>query len=201
MRRLLLGVLLGALVTQAPGLAATFREGGLTVRVDPPHAPQARAIDGILGVVVRSPECRDLALVILTPGPPCRVTRAHAHNLLVNTGEQYLVDAWRGAVTLSNMRFHGLGSSGAAAAETDTGCLAEFTTTRASGTLVAGASPNILQSVGVNTIAGAQTLREFCFMSQAAVPGGIMWSRVTLVAPIAGPAGGTVTTTYEITFE
>src|SRR2546426_2785014 len=66
-------------------------------------------------------------------------------NALPDAGEAYFVDSWRGLQTLSNARFHGLGSSATAFAESQTGCVSELTTAyqtdnvRATGTLEVGA--------------------------------------------------------------
>jgi len=139
--------------------------------------------------------------------PSCARTAAHLlQNLIVDAGEQYLVGAWIGTQTLPNMKFHGLGSSATAAAETQTGCLAEFSTqyqpdnTRATGTLLVGAAPNIILTVGTNTFDVGVTVREWCLMSTAGVGTGVMWSRIVVPDTVV-PINGSVATTYNLTIE
>lgn len=127
-------------------------------------------------------------------------------NLIVNAGENYLVDAFQNSTEPENLRFHGIGIGAVAAAETDTGCGTELTTqynpdsTRATGSLTEGASTNIFRTVGTNTVDAAVAITEFCLMSQAAVPGGTMWSRVVFSA-INLASGDSLQTTYDLTVE
>jgi hypothetical protein len=104
------------------------------------------------------------------------------------------------------MRYHALGTSATAIDETQTSLVGELTSqynpnnTRATGTLTEGGSANIFQTVGSNTLDAGVTVQEWALMSQAAVPGGTMWSRV-LTGSVAVASGGTVTTTYALTIE
>lgn len=128
-------------------------------------------------------------------------------NLIVNAGENYLVDAFQGTVEPENLRYHGIGTGSVAAAETDTGCGTELTTqynpdnTRATGSLTEGASTNIFRTQGTITVDATVTVAEFCLMSQAATGGGTMWSRV-LISPTVGlTSGDSLATTYDLTVE
>jgi hypothetical protein len=141
--------------------------------------------------------------------PACHRLVSHLlPNLIVDTGEQYLVGAWLGTRTLSDMKYHGVGTSSVASAEPQTGCQAELTTeytqdnVRATGTLLVGSSPNILQSVGANPLDGSPstTVREWCLMSAAPVGTGIMWSRIVLPDTVV-PQNGVIVTTYNLTIE
>ena len=122
-------------------------------------------------------------------------------------GEAYLVDVWRGLQPFSNARYHGLGSSATAFAESQTGCVSEITTAytpdnvRATGTLAVGATPSVFKSVGLNVIdQPGVTIREFCLMTNANVGQGTVIARV-LLTPFAAPLGSTITTTYLVTIE
>jgi len=128
-------------------------------------------------------------------------------NAWPDAGEAYLVDAWRGLVPLPNARFHGLGTSATAFAESQTGCLSELgaaytpDNVRATGTLEVGATPSVFGTVGVNLIdQPGITIREMCLMTNANVGQGTVIARV-LLTPVATPPGSTVTTTYTVTFE
>lgn len=127
-------------------------------------------------------------------------------NLIVNTGENYLVDAFQNTTEPENLKFHGIGTGAVAAAETDTGCGTELTTqynpdnTRATGSLEEGASTNIFKTVGTNTVDAAVAITEFCLMSQAATGGGTMWTRIVFAQVNLG-SGDSLQTTYELTVE
>lgn len=130
-----------------------------------------------------------------------------AYALIVNAGENFLVDAFQGTVEPEILRYHGLGTSTTAPAETDTGCGTELTTqynpdsTRATGTLTEGSGTNVFRTVATNTVDATVTIGEFCLMSQAATGGGTMWSRV-LVSPTVGlNSGDSLQSTYDLTVE
>jgi hypothetical protein len=127
-------------------------------------------------------------------------------NLIVNAGEGFLVDAWQNLVELELMRNHGIGTGTVAAAETDTALGTELTTqynpdnTRATGSLTEGASPNIFRTVGTNTVDAAVAATEWGLFSQAAAPGGTLWSRVVFTV-INLASGDSLQTTYDLTVE
>lgn len=127
-------------------------------------------------------------------------------NTIVNAGENFMVDAFQNLVELEILKYHGLGTSSAAIAETDTGCTTELTTqystdnTRATGTTTEGSGTNVYRTVATNTVDAGVTIQEFCLMSQAAVGGGVMWSRI-LTGSIALNSGDSLQTTYDLTVE
>lgn len=189
--------------------------GALTLALMALFAPaQAQQRTDELGVTVTAPAQSPkkngmkgtgvLKLEVSVAGKP--IAMVSALNAWPNSGEQYLVDSWRGLQTLSNARYHALGTSATAFAETQTACVAEFTgeyqtdNQRAQGTLAVGASPNVFRTVGTNVIDIATTVREFCLMTAQTVGTGVAITRI-LVTPTAVPANATVTTTYEVTFE
>ena len=127
-------------------------------------------------------------------------------NTIVNVGENFMVDAFQNSVELETLKYHGLGTSSGAIAETDTGCTTELTTqystdnTRATGTTTEGTGTNVYRTVATNTVDAGVTIQEFCLMSQAAVGGGVMWSRI-LTGSIALNSGDSLQTTYDLTVE
>jgi hypothetical protein len=128
------------------------------------------------------------------------------HNLIVNAGEAFLVDAWQGLVTLSDMKYHAIGTGTTAAAETDTACQTELTTqynpnsTRATGTLAEGTSSNIFKTVGTNAVDATVSITEFCLMSNATVGSGTMWTRIVFAA-VSLVSGDELRSTYQLTIE
>lgn len=131
-------------------------------------------------------------------------------NTIVNAGENLLEDCFENntgtaCTTVANLEFHGLGTSSAAIAETDTGCTTELTTqynpdsTRATGSQTNNGN-NIYRTVGTNTVDAGVTINEFCLMSQAATGGGTMWTRI-LTGAIALSASDSLQTTYDLTIE
>ena len=153
----------------------------------------------------------------------CRVTGVRlARNVIVNAGEQYLVDLWREAIrghrttagggttypgSLSDFRFHACGSEDTATAEAHTGLVSECTTQtdannlRQFGTLIAGASPNILRSQATIAFDATDVITEWGLFHTAAVNTGHMWSRVVVSPGIGVNSGDSVTFTYDLTIE
>ena len=130
----------------------------------------------------------------------------HSPNLIVNAGENFLVDAWQNSVELENMKYHGIGTTNTAAAEGDTALAAELSTvynpdnTRATGSLTEGASANIFRTVGTNTVDGSAAVVEWGLFSQAATGGGTLWSRVVF-STINLASADSLQTTYDLTVE
>lgn len=131
-------------------------------------------------------------------------------NQIINAGETALRDCFGGTGTptctpVQNFKYHGLGTSSAAIAETDTGCTTELTTqynpdsTRATGTQTNNGA-NVYRTVATNSIDATVTVQEFCLMSQAATGGGTMWTRI-LTGGISLVSGDSVQTTYDLTIE
>jgi hypothetical protein len=131
-------------------------------------------------------------------------------NQIINAGETALRDCFGGTGTptctvTQAFKYHGLGTSSAAIAETDTGCTTELTTqynpdsTRATGSQTNNGA-NIYRTVGTNTVDAGVTINEFCLMSQAATGGGTMWTRI-LTGAIALSSGDSLQTTYDLTIE
>jgi hypothetical protein len=126
--------------------------------------------------------------------------------LIVNAGENFLVDAWQNSVELETMKFHGIGTGTVAAAEADTALGTELTTqynpdnTRATGSLTEGAGTNVFRTVGTNTVDAAVAITEWGLFTQAATGGGTIWSR-TVFSAINLSSGDSLQTTYDLTVE
>lgn len=131
--------------------------------------------------------------------------RGERKNLIINTGESFLVDAWQNLVELEIMRYHGAGVGTVAAAEADTGLGSELTTqlnpdsTRATGTLAENAT-NIFESVGTLTVDAAVAVTEWGLFSQSATGGGVLFSRVVFSA-INLASGDSIQFTWRLTVE
>jgi len=128
------------------------------------------------------------------------------NNLIVNTGEDFMVDVFQASTNaLSTLRYHGVGDGSAAAAETDTALGSAFTTElstdniRCTGTQGQNGS-NVYQTVCTNTFDASVTVKEFGLFSNATVGSGVMWSRI-LTGDITLASSDTIQTTYELTVE
>jgi hypothetical protein len=127
-------------------------------------------------------------------------------NTVVNEGETALRDCFiaSSCVDVQAFKYHGLGTSSAAIAETDGGCTTELTTqynpdsTRATGTQTNNGA-NVYRTVGTNTVDGAATIEEFCLMATAS-GAGTMWTRI-LTGTIVLAGGDGLQTTYDLTIE
>lgn len=159
------------------------------------HQPQGR-----IGGILKAQVIRDGKIVL----------EKSYHNQIVNAGETALRDCFGGTgtptcTTVQNFKYHGLGTSSTAIAETDTGCVTELTTqynpdsTRATGSQTNNGA-NVYRTVGTNAVDATVTIQEFCLMSQASTGGGTMWTRI-LTGGISLVSGDSVQTTYDLTIE
>jgi len=128
------------------------------------------------------------------------------HNLIVNTGEQYMVDVFQAStLALSQLRYHAIGDGSAAVAETDTNLGSAFTTelatnsVRCTGTQGQNGS-NVYQTICSHVIDAAVVVEEWGLFNEVTVGCGVMWSRV-LTGPITLASTDRLTTTYELTVE
>jgi hypothetical protein len=124
--------------------------------------------------------------------------------VVTTAGVNFLVDALQGTVEPEILRYHGIGTGGAAEAVGNTGLTTELTTeyttnnTRGTGTLTEGASANIFRTVGSNPVDATVAITEHGVFSQAATGGGTMLDR-SLFAAVNGVSGDTYESTYEFT--
>lgn len=130
-------------------------------------------------------------------------------NTIVNEGENVLEDCFEAntgsaCTQVALFKFHGIGSSSAAIAETDGGCTTEATTeynpnsTRATGTQTNNGA-NIYRTVATNTVDASFTVEEFCLMD-VNTGAGNMWTRI-LTGTISLGSGDGLQTTYDLTIE
>lgn len=104
-----------------------------------------------------------------------------------------------------NFYYHGIGTGGAAEGVGNTALTTEITTeyavdnTRPTGTHVQGASANIYQTVGTNTVDGSVACTEHGVFNQAATGGGTLLDR-TLFSVINLASGDSLVSTYNLTF-
>ena len=161
-----------------------------------PGGRESLKMSGTITVEVRNPQ-GEVRYVTTVP------------NNIPNTAETALRDCFGGTGTptctpVQNFKYHGIGTSSQAVAETDTGCITELTTqyqtdnTRATGTQTNGGA-DIYRTVATNTVDASVTINEFCLMSQAATGGGTVWTRA-LIGPVSLVSSETITTTYNVTF-
>jgi len=130
---------------------------------------------------------------------------AFGPNLIVNTGEAFLVDAWQNIVELEIMRFHGCGTGVVAAGETDSALGTESTTalnpdnTRATGSLTE-ASASVFRTVGTLTFDATAAITEWGLFSLSGTGTGVMWSRIVFAA-INVASADSIQFTYDLTVE
>lgn len=130
-----------------------------------------------------------------------------SYKLVTDAFVAALVDALDVGVgfTLSNFRYHGIGTGTTAEAQTQTALVTELTTeytgnVRATGTATQP-SANIYTSTGTNTLdSGTPALREHAVFTQAATGGGTMLDRSLFAAiNLDGTVGDGLTSAYSLT--
>jgi len=125
--------------------------------------------------------------------------------VVTDAGVAFLVDAWQNSVELENMKYHGVGTGTAAEDAADTALQTESTTiinpnsTRATGSLTEGATPNVFRSVATVVFDGAGAITEHGLFSQAATGGGTLWDR-SVFSPINVVSADGIQFTYDVTF-
>lgn len=128
-----------------------------------------------------------------------------SYRVVTTTGVGYIVDAWQNSVELEAMKYHGCGTGAGAEGAAETALVTECTTalnpdsTRATGTLAEGASPNIFSTVGTLTFDNTAAVIEHGLLSQAATGGGVLWDR-SLFTAINVISGDSIQFTYQVTF-
>jgi hypothetical protein len=125
--------------------------------------------------------------------------------VVTDTGVGFIVDAFQNLVELENMKYHGVGTGGAAEAVGNTALTTELTTqynpdnTRATGTTIEGATANIYRTVATNNFDATVAITEHGIFSQAAVGGGVLLDR-SLFSAINLVSGDGLQTQYDLTF-
>ena len=126
---------------------------------------------------------------------------------VTTVGVNFIVDAYHNLVELEIMRYHGIGTGGAAEGAGNTLLTTELTTeynpnsTRATGSLTEGGTANVFRTVGTNTLdSGTPSITEHGIFDSAAAAGGVLLDR-TLFTAIAlnGVNGDGLQSTYDHT--
>lgn len=105
--------------------------------------------------------------------------------VVTNNGVAYIVQCFlgTGGYNLNDLKYHGIGTGATAENVTDATLVTELTTqynpnsTRATGTMVIGASANIFRTAATNTVDSAVAITEHGIFSQAATGGGTLYDR------------------------
>jgi hypothetical protein len=125
--------------------------------------------------------------------------------VVTDTGVQFIVDAFQNLVELENMKYHGVGTGGAAEAVGNTALTTELTTqyavsgTRPTGTLgEKSATPNCYETTATITVSAPVALTEHGVFSQATV-GGVLIDR-TLFSVVNLASAESLAATYDLTF-
>lgn len=126
------------------------------------------------------------------------------YKVVTDAGVGAIVDAFQNTFEVENFNYHGIGTDNTAEDAGDTALGTELTTeynpdnTRATGSQGEGASANIYQTVGTNTVDSAVAIVEHGIFSQAATGGGILLDR-TVFSVINLSNGDSLQSTYELT--
>jgi hypothetical protein len=126
-----------------------------------------------------------------------------SRKVVTDTGVGFIVDAFQNTVEIENLKFHGIGTGGAAEAVGNTALTTELTTqynpdnTRATGSTTE-TSANIYRTVGTNTVDSAVAITEHGILSQAATGGGVLLDR-SLFSVVNMASADSLQSTYDLT--
>jgi hypothetical protein len=124
--------------------------------------------------------------------------------VVTTAGVNALVDAFQGTFTLTNFRYHGIGTGAVAESAADTALGAELSTayspdsTRGSGTLTEGAAANVFRTVGTNVVDASVTITEHGLFSAQTAGTGTLLDR-SVFAGVALVSGNSLQSTYDFT--
>jgi hypothetical protein len=126
--------------------------------------------------------------------------------IVTTTGVGFIVDAFQNLVELENMKFHGLGTGGAAEAAANTALTTELTTqyavasTRPTGsTGEKSGDATCYETSATITVSATVAATEHGVFSQAAVAGGVLLDR-TLFTVVNLDSSESIQATYQMTF-
>jgi len=106
--------------------------------------------------------------------------RCLGHNLVVDDGLEYIVDAWQNSVELETMKYHDTGTGTTAPAAGDSGMETATGFARATGTLTEGDNAKEFKSVGTVSCTATKAVTEWGIFSAAT--GGVLGARNTFSA-------------------
>jgi hypothetical protein len=124
--------------------------------------------------------------------------------MVTTAGVGFLVDAFANGVELENMKYHGIGTGGAAEATGNTTLTTELTTqyiadnTRATGSTTENGA-NVYRTVGTNQVDSAVAITEHGIFSAATSGTGVLLDR-TLFSVINLASNESLESTYDLTF-
>src|SRR6187549_1051234 len=126
--------------------------------------------------------------------------------VVTTTGVNFIVDAFQGLVEPEIMKYHGVGTGGAAEAVGNTALTTELTTqyqvasTRPTGSLgESSGNANTFETAATITVSATVALTEHGIFSQAATGGGVMLDR-TLFSVVNLANGESLQATYDLAF-
>lgn len=126
--------------------------------------------------------------------------------VVTTAGVGFIVDAFQGLVEPENMKYHGVGTGGAAEAVGNTALTTELTTqysasnTRPTGSLgELSGNANVFETAATITVTAGVALTEHGIFSQAATGGGVLLDR-TLFSTVNLATGESLQATYDLTF-
>lgn len=106
--------------------------------------------------------------------------RKLGHNLFVDDGMEYVVDAWQNSVELETMKYMDTGEGVTGANATDSGMESATGFTRGTGTVSEGDNAKEVKIVGTVSCTGTKTITEWGLFS--AITGGVLGARNTFAA-------------------
>jgi hypothetical protein len=106
--------------------------------------------------------------------------RKLGHNLVVDDGMEYIVDAWQNSVELETMKYHDTGIGTTAASASDSGMETATGFTRGTGTLTEGDNAKEFKSVATVSCTATKAVTEWGIFSASS--GGVLGARNTFSA-------------------
>ncbi len=192
-------------LAQAEESKFPYMYGALWLRLFVPHrGVSPRDVLELTRQLAWTPDMEELSIERMAELAEVREYGLASLRVITTAGVNYLVDAFQGIQNISLLRYHGIGTGTNAEATSDTALQTELTTqlstasTRATGTLTEGASPNIFRTVGSNQVNTTLTVTEHGIFNQAATGGGTLWDR-SVFAGVGLVNGNTFQTTYDMT--
>lgn len=145
-----------------------------------------------------------LCLTSISPDGQHRHYGLVSLRMITTTGAGFVVDGFQGLVSVSSMKFHGIGTGSTPESASDSALVAELTTgyspvnTRATGTQAEGSSVLIYRTIGFIDLSDTVTIAEQGIFNQAASGTGILLDR-TVTASETFYGSSTIQSDYRLT--
>lgn len=101
--------------------------------------------------------------------------RCLGHNLVVDDGMEYIVDAWQNSVELETVKYHDTGEGVTGANASDSGMESATGFTRATGSLTEADNAKEFKTVGTVSCTGTKAVTEWGLFSASS--GGVLMAR------------------------